>query len=121
MEAKPLSRGAVPFSAARRLIPFDDLRKRLHYSPSLVWDRSEAVARQRHPPLPHTREAAMNVKLSATIQRAPAVLSAVLLFTFFCTMRADDAVLGQLKQFKGGTDFEDDVTLVIVKLLFQQA
>lgn len=32
-----------------------------------------------------------------------------------------DAVLGQLKQFKGGTDFEDDVTLVIVKLLFQQA
>jgi len=32
-----------------------------------------------------------------------------------------DALLGQLKQFKGGTAFEDDVTLVIVKLLFQQA
>jgi hypothetical protein len=96
MEAKPLSRGAVPFSAARRLIPFDDLRKRLHYSPSLVWDRPEAVAQQRHSPLPHTREAAMNVKLSATIQRAPAVLSAVLIFTLFCTMRVADVGAGEI-------------------------
>jgi serine phosphatase RsbU (regulator of sigma subunit) len=30
-----------------------------------------------------------------------------------------DAVLGQLKQFKGESDFEDDVTLVVVKLLFR--
>jgi serine phosphatase RsbU (regulator of sigma subunit) len=29
-----------------------------------------------------------------------------------------DSVLGQLKQFKGGSGLEDDVTLVVVKLLF---
>lgn len=32
-----------------------------------------------------------------------------------------DSVIGHLKQFLGGSDFEDDVTLVVVKLLFRPA